>query len=89
MIKCRLLIIIKIIEIIILMPKLNSIKLREIIKAINIKKACINNIHLLLIATILLNILPNKCINVYEKIKNAGKNNNKVKSVNSGNSLFI
>ena len=47
MIKCRLLIIIKIIEIIILMPKLNSIKLREIIKAINIKKACINNMEIL------------------------------------------
>lgn len=89
MIKCKLLIIIKIIEIIILMPKLNSIKLREIIKAITIKKAYINNIHLLLIATILLNILPNKCIIEYEKIKNTGKSNNKVKSINRGNSLFI
>ncbi|MCG4580664.1 hypothetical protein [Clostridium cochlearium] len=54
-----------------------------------IKKVCINNINLLFIVSTLPNILPNKCISEYEKIKNAGKNNNKVKSVNRGNSLFI
>lgn len=79
----------KILEIIILIPKLNSIKLQEIMKAMKIKETCINNMILSLIASILFNIMPSKCINKYEKIKNAGKNNIKVKSVNSGNSLFV